>query len=54
MTVQTVDLGLGTVTTLLAMPDCPHMLTGRDLVQKLRAAVSFAELELSKSNCGLR
>lgn len=25
------------------MPDFPHMLTGRDLLQKLRAAVSFGE-----------
>ena len=41
-TLRTVDLGKNTVTHLfLVIPRCLYLLLGRDLLQKLQAAISF-------------
>ncbi|XP_014401619.1 PREDICTED: uncharacterized protein LOC102245440 [Myotis brandtii] len=41
---QITDLGAGSVThSFLVMPECPYPLLGRDLLNKLRATISFDE-----------
>lgn len=37
-------LGKGTImNSFLVMPECPYLLLGRDLLQKLQATISFKE-----------
>ncbi|XP_045679078.1 LOW QUALITY PROTEIN: uncharacterized protein K02A2.6-like [Phyllostomus hastatus] len=49
-TARVTNLGKGTIThSFLVIPDCPYPLLGRDLLQKLRATITFRQADVSSS-----